>query len=393
MYVDINVVECYLKDKYGVESILDDKKKEILDLIGNKFNNEWKKKLDDFILNIDIRQYFIGKSTKSVESLNFSNVLTMILKFSDCSKSKKQLDTEISYNNESEDNNSDLEKDSNNTSNNNYSNRLYNLTLTTGKSGNHDTHDVILNCIEYEKIKLFSDQSIVPGTKLLLSNNIMIVNSILLLNNNNFVYLGGKVNDMLESWKLNNLLTEYCSRKLINSKSTLNKPPKFVPFINKDTDKKNLIDKVVNAESIYEKSREANRNNNNFNELDNVIEKNLDSIFKSYNDFIININNYRKSNINNKLNIFDKFNHIQQDKSNLKKDKVKKTNNNYDNNDPGAPVKVYRGKFKSEVIDSEAKKFIVSKDAKQNISLFDHLFSKLDISDPNTNKLMKNKKK
>ncbi|KAH8740278.1 hypothetical protein FG386_001553 [Cryptosporidium ryanae] len=392
--MDITVLERYLRDKYGIESVLEDKKKEILDLLGNKIkNDDWKKKLDNFILNIDIRQYFIGKQMKSIENLNFGNLLTMIVKFNDCSKSKKQYNSDIMYNNESEDEYSDFERDTN-TKNKNDSNRIYNLTLTTGKLNNNDTHDVMLNCIEYEKIKLFNDQSIAPGTKLLLNSNIMIINSIIILNNNNFEYLGGKVNDMLESWKLNNLLTEYCSRKLINSKNTLNKPPKFVPFVNKDTDKKNLINKVTNAEITYEKNKELTSNSNQ-NELDSLIEKKFDDIFKNYNDFIVSINNKKKSNVNNNINILGKFNIIKENKTTTKNDKARKTNvYSNSNNDPGAPVKMYRGKFKSEIIDSEAKNFIVSKDTKSNISLFDHLFSKLNVSDSNTNKITnKNKNK
>ncbi|CUV04691.1 unnamed protein product [Cryptosporidium hominis] len=457
--MNIIKVEEYLREKYGILSIIEEKKKDILDelekkggkirknVVGNKsgmIKDEWKKDLDKFVLDCDLREYFVGESIKFRDGkivTDLNNLLVMVVKSYDCIRPKRSSIGD--FDNDNDDLDSDLKDEIwddlmeyDNNHSDNFGNkkqekveldeekgkkgkgfsskiklkkRMLYFTLTTGKmklpsseqSSTQKNDTVIINALEYERLNCMNNEDnmvLYPGTKLLLSlqqgglSKIQVQNSILLLNNNNVKYLGGNVESLVESWKLNNILSGSGSKGFSGSKNLTKKPPKFIPFVNKESERKQLNEQVKDAQQSYQQNKEiqsklksvpclalSSTGNTNTVESEND-SKNLENSVKAYNEFIEEIQKYKKQN----LISLEKFNLSSKKATTTSKISASSKNDKnklHDDRDPGAPL---RGRLlrSTEKIDSDAREFLKSRhDNSSNITLFDHLFSKLEIKD------------
>ncbi|KAH8581701.1 uncharacterized protein ELE39_001831 [Cryptosporidium sp. chipmunk genotype I] len=474
-------VEDYLREKYGILSIIEEKRQEVLDELEKKGgkagknalcnksgtgNEEWKKDLDKFILDCDLRHYFVGESIKFKDGklvTDLNNLLVMVVRSHDCLRSKKSsvagfddidLDNDLKdedwddladYNDDynyddlgnkedycgnskggnkkQEEVGLDVEKGKGKkgfASQGRLKKRMLYFTLTTGRAkvssseqlGAQKNETVIINALEYERlnsINYVDNKVLYPGTKLLLNvqqgglNTLQVQNSILLLKNSNVRYLGGNVESLVESWKLNNILSGSGSKGFSGSKNLTKKPPKFIPFANKESERKQLNEQVKDAQQSYLQNKESQTKlksvpcstfssigSTSRDESENDT-RSLESSVKAYNEFIKDIQKYKKQN----LVSLEKFNLSSKDEKDLKPKKktavaaetTTKTsrssksdrNKLHDDHDPGAPL---RGRLlrSAEKIDFDAREFLKSRhDNSSNITLFDHLFSKLDI--------------
>ncbi|TRY52966.1 RecQ mediated genome instability protein N-terminal domain containing protein [Cryptosporidium tyzzeri] len=455
--MNIIKVEEYLREKYGILSIIEEKKQDILDelekkggkirknVVGNKngmIKDEWKKDLDKFVLDCDLREYFIGESIKFRDGkivTDLNNLLVMVVKSYDCIRPKRSsigdfdnddLDNDLKdeiwddlmeYDNNHSDNfgNKKQEKveldEEKGKKGKGFSSkiklkkRMLYFTLTTGKmklpsseqSSTQKNDIVIINALEYERLNCMNNEDnmvLYPGTKLLLNlqqgglSKIQVQNSILLLNNNNVKYLGGNVESLVESWKLNNILSGSGSKGFSGSKNLTKKPPKFIPFANKESERKQLNEQVKDAQQSYQQNKEiqsklksvpclALSSTGNTNKVESENDsKNLENSVKAYNEFIEEIQKYKKQN----LISLEKFNLSSKKATTTSKISASSENDKnklHDDRDPGAPL---RGRLlrSTEKIDSDAREFLKSRhDNSSNITLFDHLFSKLEIKD------------
>ncbi|POM83173.1 hypothetical protein CmeUKMEL1_06070 [Cryptosporidium meleagridis] len=455
--MNIIEVEEYLREKYGIVSIIGEKKQDIMDqlerkggsirknAVGNKsgmVRDEWKKDLDKFVLDCDLREYFVGESIKFRDGkvvTDLNNLLVMVVKSYDCLRPKKHsigdldnddLDSDLKdeiwddLTEYDDDNNSDTfgnkkqgkvelgeekgKREKGFSSKIKFKKRMLYFTLTTGKmklssseqpsTQKNDT--VIFNALEYERINSISNEDnmvLYPGTKLLLNlqrglSTMQAQSSILLLNNNNVKYLGGNVESLVESWKLNNILSGSGSKGFSGAKNLTKKPPKFIPFANKESERKQLNEQVKDAQQSYQQNKEtqtklksvpclatSSTGNTGTVEPEND-SKNLENSVRAYNELIEDIQKYKKQN----LISLEKFN--LSSKKDTTASKISTSSNNHknkvhDDRDPGAPL---RGRLlrSTEKIDSEAREFLKSRnDNSSKITLFDHLFSKLGIKD------------
>ncbi|KAF7457516.1 RecQ mediated genome instability protein [Cryptosporidium felis] len=410
----ISEIESYLTEKYGIVSVIQERKQVLLEELEKRVSGvknkktEWKRELDNFVLSSDIRQYFLGDSLKNAEGNMLDlkkQLLVMVLKVRDCSRPKKassseELDEEDFQEGELDDEVEEDRDGEGKRSKGSSNKRMLYLTLTTGKTYKGDqTVDVIVNALEYEKFKngSLNEKTILPGTKLLLlpgkDGSIRSQNSILLLKDENVKDLGGSVESLLESWKLSNMLSEYCSKGFTAAKNLTKKPPKFIPFANRESEKRLLSEQVNDAQAAYMQNKEAQPktktssspftcSNDNlgqegsgtFNKGDLPEDSN-----KAYFEFLERIREFKNRNLVT-LDRFAEAKTCKDLKKGGKDSKKKKQGSQVLDNDldPGAPV---RGRF-SERIDSDAREFLKSShNSSSNITLFDHLFSKLDLGD------------
>ncbi|EEA08503.1 uncharacterized protein CMU_003330 [Cryptosporidium muris RN66] len=410
-------VQAYIEDKYKGIVLRCEALDNIVELISDEkdFSLKWKSKIDEFILNSDLRSI----ATSNLVALNESkeiickDLIFMIINIKDCSLPKHfdfsdlnpyEIDENDTVNNEY-----DLKSGSKTTTHNKGRTRTLHLTLTNGLTSSKS--DMIISAIEYERVDALSCD-LMPGTKILLygesdarSNSVTrysenktlkMQNGILLLKPCNVKVIGGIVNSIIESWRTNMLLASYRTKNsIVTSRNINSKPPKFTPYTDNMKKLQELLNEAKVAQEIYKKSKytqhdnmakEARFNIEDFHKKvinNNVIDEDEQSKKIHSPNKTTNSNNVEKSdntiirnNNTNKSITVDKFRLSAKKNKDKKSDllKSKKDNKNIYDDDPGAPVRFNRGK---EKIDLEAKKFI--KTTKTSVSLADHLFAKLSI--------------
>ncbi|KAL7067437.1 hypothetical protein ACR3K2_21310 [Cryptosporidium serpentis] len=421
-------VQAYIEDKYKGIVLKCEALDNIVELINDEkdFSLKWKSKIDEFILNNDLRTI----ATSNLVALNESkeiickDLIFMIINIKDCSLPKYLDFSDLnSYENDENDtinNEYELKSGLKTTARNKGRIRTLHLTLTNGLTSSKS--DMIINAIEYERIDALSCD-LMPGTKILLygesdarynsvtryseNKTLKMQNGILLLKPCNIKVIGGIVNSLIESWKANLSLASYRAKNsIVTSRNIDSKPPKFTPYSDDMKKLQKLLNEAKVAQEIYKKSKytqpdnkakEARFNiddfhkkiiNNNPIDEDEQSKKiyspnkisNSNNIKKADNSIIGN-NNTNKSITVGKFRLSTKKN---KDKKNNLLLKSKKDNKNIYDDDPGAPVRFNKGK---EKIDLEAKKFI--KSTKTSVSLADHLFAKLNIDINPTSEITK----
>ncbi|OII73463.1 hypothetical protein cand_002980 [Cryptosporidium andersoni] len=419
-------VQAYIEDKYKGIVLRCEALDNIVELISDEkdFSLKWKSKIDEFILNSDLRLI----ATSNLVALNESkeiickDLIFMIINIRDCTLPKyfdfSDLDPYEIDKNDTVNNEYELKSGPKTTTHNKGRIRTLHLTLTNGLTSSKS--DMIISAIEYERVDALSCD-LMPGTKILLygesdtrSNSVArysenktlkMQNGILLLKPCNVKVIGGTVNSLIESWKTNMLLASYRTKNsIVTSRNIDSKPPKFTPYTDDMKKLQKLLNEAKVAQEVYKKSKYTQHDNKvkeaRFNIEDfhkkvinnNVIDEDEQSKKIHSPNKTINSNNVKKAdntiirNNTNKSITVDKFRLSTKKNKDKKSDllKSKKDNKNIYDDDPGAPVRFNRSK---EKIDLEARKFI--KSAKTSVSLADHLFAKLNIDVKQTSEITK----
>ncbi|KAJ1610808.1 hypothetical protein OJ253_1074 [Cryptosporidium canis] len=439
--MDIAKLEEYLRDKYGILSVIEEKRQEILESIGRGRRDgkgagrleDWRRDVDKFILSCDLRQYFVGGTVKFREGVAVSgrrDLLFMVVRAYDCLRPKRSQDVDMEAEEDDFDEDQSEDEDGKGSrvskggerrdklgadegkpgggqvrkggGQSKLKKRMLYFVLTTGRTEvaslrqgeGQKTDSVQVNALEYERLNDsgFGGSLLHPGTKLMIRMQseggrecLQVQNSILLLRNENVRILGGSVESLVEAWRLNNLLGASASKGFSGSKNLTKKPPKFIPFVNKESEKRQLIEKVKDAHQNYQQSKESQSKQKAVSVPlagSKKDENSMDISVKAYKEFIEKIQHYKSQNLFS-LERFSISKEPRGGKEPASKKKTTKENKSklHDDLDPGAPI---RGRLlrSSEKIDSDAREFLRSRDDKSSkVTLFDHLFSKLEIKD------------